>query len=155
MSEGKTMLTVIFFIMFAFYGFSEDLLIYADEMRYNDKTKKSTAIGNARAEFKKKQYMLTAHEFSMTRSDVKGEDYANIDAKGSVFLKTQNYEINADQCMYEKQAEKITCTGNVSLHDLKKGNRINGHEAIFDIQQENYSMKGSCSKKTETILKIK
>ncbi|CAO5678992.1 MAG: LPS-assembly protein LptD [Holosporales bacterium] len=148
------MFYAIFFMMFAFYGFSEDLIISADEMRYNNKTKQSTAIGNARAEFKKKQYVLTAHTFLMTRSDVKGEEYSNIQATGSVFFKTADYEMKADACTYEKKSETIVCNGNISLHDLKKGNHISGHEAVFDIQQENYTMKGNCAEKTETILKL-
>lgn len=149
------MFNAFLLILFSFFANANDLIITADEMRYNNKTKKSVATGNARAEFKNKQYILKAHQFSMTQSAKEGQDYEVIDATGSVFLKTIDIEMNADHCLYKRESEKIVCTGHILLHDLKKGTKVAGHQAVFNVTQESYKLKGNCSTQTETILKLK
>lgn len=145
------------FVAFVSVGFANDLTITADEMKYNDKTKESYATGHAKAHFKKqgKEYVLTADAFKMKRDLKSNNQYESVQAKGSVIFKTEDYVLSANECHYQQLTEVVHCFGDVSILDLKKENTILGAECSFDLREQNYTMKGNCAKKTETILKLK
>lgn len=147
----------IFFLISFGLCFANDLTVTADEMKYNGKTKESFATGHAKAHLKKnnKEYILKAHSFKLKRDLNTNQNYESIQATGSVEFKTADYLLTAQECRYLQSTQIVHCYGDVSILDIKKENTIHGVECLFNLKEQNYTMKGSCAKETQTIIKLK
>jgi len=112
----------------------------ADDLKYNDKTKQTTAIGSARAVLtmpKQPDKVLTAHRIDIFHTakgtSQKGEeDFDQIHATQNVIFESEKALIYADQCVYDRSSKNLECHGRVSLRDKKTNDVVTGDHGFYD-----------------------
>ncbi len=135
------------------------LTVTADEMTYNDKTKISTAVGNAIATFHSTAegtQILTADSMIAHHNadDINGVDtlHATSTQPHHVLFQSPTLTVAATTCQYDGKAQNILCTGCVKVTDLKKKDTVTGDKAEINIQTKVYSVESFGEHISEAII---
>ncbi|HCU06925.1 MAG TPA: hypothetical protein DIC42_05045 [Holosporales bacterium] len=135
------------------------LTVTADEMTYNDKTKISTAVGNAIATFHNAEegtQILTADSMTAHHNadDINGVDtlQATSTQHNHVLFQSPTLTVTATTCRYDGKAQNIICTGCVKVTDLKKKDTVTGDKAEINIQTKVYGVESFGEHISEAIL---
>jgi lipopolysaccharide assembly outer membrane protein LptD (OstA) len=136
-----------------------DVVITADTLRYDQKTKQSFAEGNAKIVDGEghDQKVLTADNIeahhdgdNRTESsvDLGGGAISRVTAKGSVKMITGDRTVTAGQCEYDTKTKKLTCTGNVDMKTPKE--HLTGDKGTADMTTNIYTIEKDPLSKTQS-----
>lgn len=154
----KNILSLLLLSTIAIAKDSPPLTVTADEMAHNDKTKISTAIGNAVATFHNvdgKQELhadfMTAHHSAV---GVNGVDtlHAKSTSNKQVLFQSPTLTVTAKTCRYDEKTQKIFCSGCVKVTDLNKKDTVTGDTAKIDIKTKVYSVESVDENLSEAII---
>lgn len=135
------------------------LTVTADQMTYNDKTKTSTAVGNAIATFHRAAegiQILTADSMiehhSVDDSNRIETLHATSTQPNYVSFQSPTLTVTAKTCHYDGKTQHIVCTGCVKIVDLKKKDTITGDKADINMQTKVYRIESFGEHMSEAIV---
>lgn len=152
---------ILFFLLLSAIAIAKELpplTVTADEMTHNDKTKISTAIGNAVATFHNVDGKQELHADFMTahHSAVGVNEVYTLHAKSTsnkqVLFQSPTLTVTATTCSYDGKTQKISCSGCIKVTDLNKKDTVRGDTAKIDIKTKVYSVESVNENLSEAIL---